>query len=89
MIGVIVVAKQNVGPLQIVQELGFALVEMNLYLDSHPDDTNALAVFNDLATRYATARSDYEAQFGPLLNFGTSGPASSWTWVQEPWPWQV
>jgi spore coat protein JB len=69
--------------------LGFALVEMNLYLDTHPDDANALAVFNDLATRYATARSNYEAQFGPLIDYGTSGPTSSWAWIQEPWPWQV
>ncbi len=82
-------AKQTVNPLQTVQELGFALVEMNLYLDTHPGDANALAAYNDLATRYATARSNYEAQFGPLIDFGTSGPTSSWTWADEPWPWQV
>jgi spore coat protein JB len=87
MIEVIAVAKQN--PLQQVQELEFALVEMNLYLDIHPGDANALAAFNDLATRYATARSNYEAQFGPLINYGVSGPASSWSWIDEPWPWQV
>lgn len=89
LIEVIAVAKQNVNPLQTVQELGFALVELNLYLDTHPDDANALTVFNDLATRYATSRCNYEAQYGPLINFGTSGPASSWAWAQEPWPWQV
>jgi spore coat protein JB len=86
---VIAVTNQNVSPLQTVQELGFALVDMNLYLDTHPADANALAVFNDLATRYEAAHSNYEAQYGPLINFGTSGPVSSWIWAEEPWPWQV
>lgn len=81
--------KKKASPLQGLQELEFALVELNLYLDTHPGDQNALAVFNDLASQYATARSSYESQFGPLINFGISGPVSSWSWIEEPWPWQI
>ncbi len=64
------VARQKTNPVQTVQELEFALVEMNLYLDTHPGDANALAAFNNLATSYAMARSNYETQAGPLINFG-------------------
>lgn len=81
--------KQNMNSLRAVQELEFALVELNLYLDTHPNDQNALAAFNDFASRYATARSNYEAQYGPLVNFGNSGPTSSWVWINEPWPWEI
>ena len=81
--------KQNMNSLRAVQELEFALVDLNLYLDTHPNDQNALAAFNDLAARFVTARSDYEAQFGPLVNYGHSGPTASWGWIEEPWPWEI
>lgn len=81
--------KQNMSLLRTIQELEFALLELNLYLDTHPEDQNALAVFNDLASRFVTARSDYEARYGPLVNFGHSGPTASWVWIDEPWPWEI
>ncbi len=73
-----------------VQELEFALIELNLYLDTHPDDEAALSTFNKLSARYAEARRAYEEQVGPLVNYGHSGPAREpWRWVEEPWPWEI
>ncbi len=73
-----------------VQELEFALIELNLYLDTHPDDEAALSTFNKLSTRYAEVRRAYEEQVGPLVNYGHSGPVREpWRWIEEPWPWEI
>jgi spore coat protein JB len=74
-----------------LQALEFALVELNLYLDTHPRDDMALQSFNDLAKRLAEAKKAYETRYGPLINFGNSGHVQmrSWQWVEEPWPWEI
>lgn len=73
-----------------IQELEFALVELNLYLDTHPADERALRTFNNLAERLTAAKQAYEARYGPLVNFGHSGPAQMpWQWIEEPWPWEI
>lgn len=79
-----------------LQELEFALVELNLYLDTHPDDEAALRTFSKLSNRYAEARRAYEEQAGPLVNFGHSDPCRQtgpsrdpWRWIEDPWPWEI
>ena len=42
-----------------VQETGFACVDMNLYLDNHPEDKNAINVYNSLVNDFAQARCAY------------------------------
>lgn len=79
-----------------LQELEFALVELNLYLDTHPDDEAALSTFNKLSSRYAEVRRAYEEQTGPLINFGHSDSCrhadpscDPWRWIEDPWPWEI
>ncbi len=36
-----------------VMELGFAAVDMNLYLDNNPDDQTAVCIYNSLGAQYA------------------------------------
>ena len=60
------------------QQSAFAAWDMRLYLDTHPDDRQALNLFAQLAREaedpnYATA----------FLTGGTE-----WTWTGEPWPWE-
>ncbi len=43
-----------------VQETCFACVDMNLYLDNHPDDKNAINTYNTLCNQFAQARYAYE-----------------------------
>lgn len=81
--------RSRVSMLRELQELEFALVELNLYLDTHPNDNKALSTFNNLAAHLAKAKKNYEARYGPLINFGHSGPVSTWNWIDEPWPWEI
>ncbi|NPV29204.1 MAG: spore coat protein CotJB [Firmicutes bacterium] len=82
--------RQQVRMLREIQELEFAALEMNLYLDTHPEDETALSTFNSLVSRLAGARRAYEAEYGPLINFGHSSPSRlPWQWIEEPWPWDI
>lgn len=70
-----------------LQEVDFALVELGLYLDSHPDCTKALAMYRELQEKSAALSAEYEQQFGPLVA-GGSGNVDYWDWVATPFPWE-
>lgn len=75
--------------LEEIQAVGFALVELNLYLDTHPWDEQALAQFNHLSNHYKMLTYEYECRFGPLYNHGHSNSPYPWKWYEPPWPWQM
>ena len=52
--------------LRYVQELGFAIDDVVLYLDTHPTDQNALKYFNHYNRLANQARQEYSAKFTPL-----------------------
>lgn len=70
-----------------VQALDFMRIELNLYLDTHPNDVNAINLFarNQVALNEAKAR--YEERFGPLVVFNATSPNTPWSWTQG-WPWE-
>lgn len=75
--------------LEQLQEIDFMLVELNLYLDTHPGDMNALAQYNEGVKRRKPLVKKIEKIYGPLLNFGHSYSGYPWQWDNPPWPWQV
>lgn len=72
-----------------LQSLDFVLVELTLYLDTHPTDMPALQQFNQFAAKRKQVAAEYEQRFGPLLQFGHSFSRYPWQWSQSPWPWQL
>ncbi|RKP54186.1 spore coat protein CotJB [Cohnella endophytica] len=72
-----------------LQKVDFALVELTLYLDTHPTDMQAVQQFNQLAQRRQQIAAEFEMKHGPLLQFGHSFSRFPWQWVETPWPWQV
>jgi spore coat protein JB len=72
-----------------LQQTDFVLVELQLYLDTHPDDANAIQQFNQFSMKRRMIKEQFEAQFGPLQGFGNSYSGYPWGWNDEPWPWQV
>jgi len=71
-----------------IQMLGFALYDTQLYLNTHPDDPNALNYFRKTQRLYNMAVDEYSQKFGPL-NIATANIKNKWTWIDKPWPWQV
>jgi len=77
---------RQIGELQAVD---FVLVELTLYLDTHPDDQKVIAQFQQFQQRKQTLTQQFETTFGPLKEFGNSPTGQEWTWATSPWPWQV
>jgi spore coat protein JB len=76
--------------LQKVQEMEFVAVELNLYLDTHPCDPDALNDFICAAELLKAHKQDYEKAYGPLMNFGFGEyPTGHWAWAEGPWPWEL
>ena len=74
--------------LALIRRLDFALVETNLYLDTHPYSQSALRFFERLLCERNQAAERYEAAFGPLTATG-NGARDEWTWSTGAWPWQI
>ncbi len=77
--------------LRYLMELEFVAIELNLFLDTHPGERRALQDFCAVARELIEAKAAYEAEYGPLLNFGLGAPgtAPSWQWINDPWPWEI
>ncbi|WP_139999865.1 spore coat protein CotJB [Paenibacillus paridis] len=72
-----------------LQAVDFVLVELNLYLDTHPEDMNSIQRYNQYAQLRQKIAHHYELKYGPLKHFGQSLTGTPWTWNLTPWPWQV
>ena len=70
-----------------ITEFGFALNDLNLYLDTHPQDSEALMYFHSLDDNYQKLRVEYAHRFGPL-NFTQVTSDNYYTWISTPWPWE-
>ena len=55
-----------------ISEIQFVCVELNLYIDTHPDDADALSDYYHYSTMLKSLIESYEQQYGPLLGFGHS-----------------
>lgn len=75
-------------PLAQLQALDFVLQELALYLDTHAEDEEAFALFQQYTSMMERSREAYERQNGPL-NLTAAAADSSWTWTHSPWPWDL
>ncbi|MDR0270957.1 MAG: spore coat protein CotJB [Paenibacillus sp.] len=75
--------------LERIQVVDFALVELNLYLDTHPDDLKRIEQYNQLAQERIPLVRRFQELYGPLMHFGHAYSRFPFEWPQTPWPWQV
>lgn len=70
-----------------ITELDFSIIDLHLYLNTHPMDRNAFERRNALIMQCKMLRDRYEKCFGML---SASSPSYSypWQWIDEPWPWE-
>ncbi len=65
----------------------FAALEMQLYLDTHKNDSAAFKSMQDYLRQAAEYKKEYEARFGPLLAKDLYGD-TDFAWLNTPWPWE-
>lgn len=70
-----------------LRALDFVLLELGLYLDTHPYDAEAFSLFRQYTDLEKTARAAYVEQHGPLTALDAAQDGS-FTWGNGPWPWQ-
>ncbi len=71
-----------------LQALYFVVVELELYLDVHPENAEALARYTCAVEDYKALAAEYEKLYGPLTACGNRSE-KEWQWVRLPWPWEV
>lgn len=70
-----------------IYEVSFAVNDMTLYLDTHPNDSNALATFRVLKEQRKTALTAFEESYYPLTIDCMTDDENNWTWGEAPAPW--
>lgn len=68
--------------LNTIQQISFALVDITLYLDTHPDDQEALKFREDNRLRRKELLQKFAAQYYPLT------PDCEGLWSDGPIPWE-
>lgn len=69
-----------------IQELAFAVKDLNLYLDIYPDDIECLELFKKYASELKQLQTIYEKEFSPICALQVTSN-KEFTWVNNPWPW--
>lgn len=67
--------------------IDFYIIDLHLYLNTHPEDREAIMQYNTLIAEAKQLRSEYEQQYGMLLS-NNSMSKYPWQWIDNPWPWQ-
>ena len=70
-----------------IQIMSFAIVETNLFLNTHPECEKARAFLNETRERKAAKAAEYEKKYGPLTAAGREYDGA-FSWAKGPWPWE-
>ncbi len=68
-----------------IRELDFAIVELALYLDTHPRDQKAICLHKKYCRELRDLKDKFQRKYGPLSIYY---PCNKWRWIEEPWPWE-
>lgn len=71
--------------MQKIQSYEFAINELALYLDTHPEDEKALNLHRRYCNEVKDLKDKYQKVYGPLT---INVPCNKWKWIDEPWPWE-
>ncbi len=69
-----------------VMELAFAITDLNLWLDLHPDDTTAFRQFKEYVELYEKTCKEYSKKYEPLTLLEVK--ENNYNWLMSPWPWE-
>ncbi len=74
--------------LEQLMEVQFLVVELQLYLDTHPNDMEALRLYNEAAMFAHRLMQQYQREYGMLMAHAPNG-REKWEWIDSPWPWEI
>lgn len=69
-----------------IMAVDFALTDLALYLNTHPNDFKIICVYNNCVKKFKELIKEYQEKFGPIYREFSTSP-SQWQWSENPWPW--
>lgn len=79
--------EKSMTPIHELQTMAFALQELTLYLDTHPDDADALELYRKYQKQYHDLMMQYSEKCTPLSH-AVPVDHKTYTWLDDPWPWE-
>lgn len=70
-----------------VMAYSFAINDLNLYLDLHPDNKGMLDLFKKYVKEEKELCNEYVNKYGPLEVNEVMG--QKFDWINSPWPWET
>lgn len=67
---------------------GFAMKDLNLYLDMNPSNTTYINLYNEYRKIKNNLTNQYEKMYGPLNLNSSALEQNNWVWNNSPWPWE-
>jgi spore coat protein JB len=72
-----------------ISMVGFAIVDLTEYLDTHPDDADAVAYIKQYITISNRLKEEYASLYGPLeISDAGFHDGDEWKWARMPLPWE-
>lgn len=82
------VTNEQEATLLFIQKSDFATHDLNLYLDTHPDDQYAIDLRDFYLNEYLKAIDKYQKTYGPLLVSDLYMDTTPFAWIKGKWPWE-
>ena len=69
-----------------LQTLGFVIQELALYLDTHPEDKEALELYQNYQKMYHKGMMEHNECC--QMKHGLPSQGERYRWLDDPWPWE-
>ncbi|MGL4337990.1 MAG: spore coat protein CotJB [Turicibacter sp.] len=71
-----------------LQAIGLMAYDLILFLDTHPDNAEALRDYKKISKNYQQLLVEFEKSYGPISHTGIYEETQTYNWTQDPWPWE-
>lgn len=68
-----------------IATMDFSIIELGLYMDTHPYDTEMNDKLNNFKNKVDILKKEYNEKYGPITQ--NSDEKNRWGWIANPWPW--
>lgn len=79
--------KEGLEMLKEIMALDFSILDLCLFLDTHPMEQKALALHNEYVLKVGKLKEKYQEKYALLTQEHLS--SCPWEWIESPWPWEI